>query len=128
VYKPPSVIQTSESLESDELVLLLLKNIVEVSSEKLVVDWWSNQFEGKDGKEDRRRRSDFSGGAFCTVTCTETGRGRRSIVSEKVDLGGVSSMARDEVSDDCLRSRFVNARNPDLKKEYPRKGFRSCMM
>ena len=63
----------------------------------------------------------------------ETARGRNSIVvSEKDALCvkyGVSSMVRGAVSDDCLRTRFVNARNPDLKKsEYLRKGFRGYMM
>lgn len=127
MYKLPPAIQTSESLESAELVLLLRKDTVDVSLKILVVDWWSNQCEEKDGKEDRRR-SAFTRGAICM----ETGRGRRSVVSEKVVLGveeGVSGMVRDSVSDDFSRSRFVNARNPDLKKSgYPRKGFRSCMV
>ena len=116
--KPPPAIQISESSESAEhvLLLLVLENIVDVSLKKLD-DRWSNQSEEKDRKEDRRRRRRpaFSRG----VICMETGRGRRSVVSENVVLGvkeGVSSMASLAVSDDCLRSRFVNARKPDLKK------------
>ena len=118
MYKSPSAVQNSKSPESAEPAPLL-RNIVDVSLKKLVVNWWSNQSEEKDRKEDRRRLA-FSGDK---IFCMETGRGRRSVVvSGKVVLGvklvkeGVSSTVWDAVSDDCLRPRFVNARNPDLKK------------
>ena len=69
--KPSPAIQTSESSDSAEHVLLLLKNIVDVSLKKLD-DRWSNQSEEKDRKEDRRCRCP----AFSRdVICMETGRG-----------------------------------------------------
>lgn len=125
VYKPHSAIQISEPPESAEHVLLL---IVKVSLKKLGVDLWSNKCEDRDGED--RRRSTVSRGLFGM----ERARCRCSVVvvSEKDVLGvkwGVSSMAWGAVSDDCLWTRFVNARNPDFKKsEYLRKGFRRCMM
>ena len=41
VYEPPSAIQITESVESAEHVLLLLKYIVDVSLKTLGVDLWS---------------------------------------------------------------------------------------
>jgi len=82
VHKPPSAIQqTSESPESAEHVLLLLKNIDDVSLKKLGDDlWWSNNCEDKDGED--RRRSVFSRSVFGM----ETARGRRSVVLSEKDV------------------------------------------
>jgi len=116
-------VQNSESPESAELVLLLLENIVDVSfrklvqipespeSAELVLFLLDEKCEEKDGKEDRRCLV-FSRG----VLCIETGRGRRLVVSEKVVLGVKEGVSAWDAVSDCLRPRFVNARNPDLKK------------
>lgn len=128
VYKPHPAIQISESPESAEHVLFLFRNIVDVSLKKLGVELWSNKFEDRVGED--RRRSTLSRSVFGM----DTARCRRSVVvSEKDVLGvkwGVSSMmVLGVVLDGCLRTRFVNARNPDFKKsEYLRKGFRRCMI
>jgi hypothetical protein len=75
VYKPPSDIQITESDESTEHVLFLLKYIVDVSLKTLGVNLWSNTCEDdKDG--DDRRRTALSRGTFDM----ERARCRRSVV------------------------------------------------